>query len=330
MWFPSSTFSAAEDCFCNQVSSNGEGNIPLAPLGIIPYISHGYTFCGWGLLSSYSFFTALGYDESFVSTSKFCPSSLYVQSIVYQLVWSHSGWRRTTFILGALRSLLRCQIAICSNELCHGEQLQFRFCCTCSNELTSNWKGLPPVLEQKWIKRNFTCLCLGIWQLWVSSAPFLFNVWLYEQRSISLLICKALSIHTDRPQQLWSVSEGWMAHYLQDHQSGRQITANSPSNHPVPPLSRRDFLFYLSLDYGTSSNPPASRTCEGWVNSSPGSWGRAEYLPCLTHCVTFIARSSRSTQSCREGWQSKPVPFRVTSSRPGLRQSQELPVTGAW
>lgn len=60
--------------------------MPLAPLGIIPYFSHGHTFCGLGLLISYSFFTPLNYDKSFVSASKCCPSSLFVQSIVYQLV----------------------------------------------------------------------------------------------------------------------------------------------------------------------------------------------------------------------------------------------------
>lgn len=45
-WFPMSTFLGAEVCFWNQVSSDGEGNIPLEPLGIIQYISHGHTFYG--------------------------------------------------------------------------------------------------------------------------------------------------------------------------------------------------------------------------------------------------------------------------------------------
>lgn len=49
-----STFSGPVDCFCNQVSSDGEGDIPLAPLGIIPRISHGHTSCGLG--TPYIFF----------------------------------------------------------------------------------------------------------------------------------------------------------------------------------------------------------------------------------------------------------------------------------
>lgn len=46
MWFPTRTFSGPEACFCNQVSSAGEGNIPLEPLGHNP-IYQSWTHLLW-------------------------------------------------------------------------------------------------------------------------------------------------------------------------------------------------------------------------------------------------------------------------------------------
>lgn len=107
-------------------------------------------------------------------------------------------------------------------------------------------------------------------------------------------------------------------------------TTNSPSNHPAPPLSRSNFLLYwivsLSLDCWTSSNPPASRTCEGWANSSPGCL----VSHCVCHCVTFMAHPRAAGKAGKANLSPcPPCPPRGHELQ-GRTQPQELPVTGAW
>lgn len=95
-----------------------------------------------------------------------------------------------------------------------------------------------------------------------------------------------------------------MARYLQDHQSGRQIKTNSPLNHPAPPLSISNFLFYLSLDCWTCSNPPASRTCEDEQAAALPAGGELG-LCLVSHTVFHLHSTSQQEHPGLQGRAAK-------------------------
>lgn len=84
MWFPTRTtgFSGPEACFWIRFLLLEKVTFLSSPRGIIPYISHGHTFCGLEAPYLLLFRTLQGYGDSFLSTSTFCPFFLFVGSVV--------------------------------------------------------------------------------------------------------------------------------------------------------------------------------------------------------------------------------------------------------
>lgn len=133
---------------------------------------------------------------------------------------------------------------------------------------------------------------------------------------------------------------GWLITY-------RIVKAGRHNKYPIkssnPTSANRQSLFSLLTGHFTSlkqfkpkADPPsgfsgpASRRCEGQASSIPSAGGQPGLCHVSHHVLSSSHMAAGTPGAAGTRWQSKIVPHGDKSSRPGLRQPQELPVKGAW